>query len=110
LFLKHCSRLYGDYKALTGGLANEALEDMTGGVSSVVNVPDILDSDHFWNEELMNVKKDRLFGCYLWGIKPEWGSQTLVNGAYLVIRAVETPFDSHSRPGSRSRILYFECG
>jgi hypothetical protein len=72
--------MYGDYKALEGGFANEALEDMTGGVSSLINVPDILDPERFWHDELRNVKKDRLFGCYIWGITPEWGSQTLVNG------------------------------
>jgi hypothetical protein len=78
--MKAYAKLYGDYKALDGGRANEALEDMTGGVSSLVNVPDILDPERFWNEELCNVKKDRLFGCFISDIVPEKGSETLVNG------------------------------
>jgi hypothetical protein len=42
---------------------SEALEDLTGGVTSDVLSSNILDKDRFWNEELMQVNKEFLFGC-----------------------------------------------
>jgi hypothetical protein len=33
------------------------------GISNMIHVKDILDIDRFWDEQLLNVQKDRLFGC-----------------------------------------------
>ncbi|KKK17275.1 hypothetical protein ARAM_006364 [Aspergillus rambellii] len=41
----------------------EAIEDLTGGVTSDVLTSNILDKDRFWKEELMQVNKEFLFGC-----------------------------------------------
>jgi len=37
---------------------------LTGGVTSEIFSTDILDKDYFWNEEILKVNKDFLFGCY----------------------------------------------
>jgi hypothetical protein len=44
-------------------LSREAIEDLTGGVSSEVLSNNILDKDRFWREELMKVNDEFLFGC-----------------------------------------------
>jgi hypothetical protein len=41
----------------------EALEDLTGGVTSDILTSNILDKDRFWKEELMKVNDEFLFGC-----------------------------------------------
>lgn len=42
---------------------SEAIEDLTGGVSSEVLSSNILDKDRFWKDELMKVNNEFLFGC-----------------------------------------------
>ena len=43
--------------------ASEAIEDLTGGVTTELFTTDILDKDRFWNDEIMKVNKEFLFGC-----------------------------------------------
>jgi hypothetical protein len=57
---------------------------------------DILDTDKFWNDELLKANKDRLFGCAYNGLdgarSGDWNAQIsgLISGhAYSVLRAVE---------------------
>lgn len=56
-------------RALT--YVREALEDLTGGVTSDVLTSNILDKDRFWKEELMHVNQEFLFGCGT-GIFSNW--------------------------------------
>jgi hypothetical protein len=44
-------------------LGSEAIEDLTGGVTTDVLTSNILDKDRFWKEELMQVNNEFLFGC-----------------------------------------------
>lgn len=63
LLEKAFAKAHGDYSAIEGGFVGEAIEDLTGGVTSEVLSSNILDKDRFWTEELMKVNKEFLFGC-----------------------------------------------
>ncbi|THU94561.1 cysteine proteinase [Dendrothele bispora CBS 962.96] len=96
LIEKAYAKLYGSYAALVGGDASEAIEDLTGGVSTFIPTRDIFDTDRFWNEELLKVNIDRLFGCTyeaLSGVRSgNWSSQVhglVGNYSYSVVRAAE---------------------
>ena len=42
---------------------SEAIEDLTGGVTTELFATDILDKDQFWRDEILKVNEDFLFGC-----------------------------------------------
>ena len=74
----------------------EAIEDLTGGVTTELFTTDILDKDKFWSEEIMKVNKEFLFGCAT-GCFDDWqggGRYTDRKGvvsmhAYSILEAVE---------------------
>ncbi|KAG6850388.1 hypothetical protein H0H93_013943 [Arthromyces matolae] len=88
---KAYAKLHGDYASLADGSALEAVEDLTGGVSTAIINKDILNPDRFWKEELLKANKDRLFGCSCAfrrpkGVRPDG---LVADHAYSVLRAVE---------------------
>ncbi|KAF7325000.1 Calpain catalytic domain-containing protein [Mycena kentingensis (nom. inval.)] len=96
LIEKAYAKLHGSYAALQGGDAAEAIEDLTGAVSTAVFCKDILDPDAFWTKELLKANSDRLFGCGYNTLdssrNSEFGARIsgLVGGhAYSVLRAKE---------------------
>ena len=44
-------------------LCSEAIEDLTGGVTTELFTTDILNKDKFWAEEIMRVNEEFLFSC-----------------------------------------------
>lgn len=52
-------------------LYSEAIEDLTGGVTTELFTSDILDTDKFWTDEIMKVNKEFLFGCST-GVFDNW--------------------------------------
>ncbi|KAF9981625.1 hypothetical protein BGZ75_007016 [Mortierella antarctica] len=63
LMEKAYAKIHGDYETLTGGFTAEGIEDLTGGIASMMFTADILDKDRFWEEEMKQVNKGTLMGC-----------------------------------------------
>ncbi|KAK5108431.1 hypothetical protein LTR62_008318 [Meristemomyces frigidus] len=63
LLEKAFAKAHQDYLAVEGGFVGEAIEDLTGGVTSELHGTDILDRDAFWTDELLQVNEQFLFGC-----------------------------------------------
>lgn len=63
LLEKAYAKAHGDYGSLYGGWIGEALEDLSGGVTTELLASDIFDTDAFWEDELSKVNQEFLFGC-----------------------------------------------
>lgn len=90
--LEKCfAKAHGDYAALEGGFGGEAIEDLTGGVTSEIFTTDILDKEYFWREELLKVNQDFLFGCStgVWGTNLGDRKGIVELHAYSIQKAVE---------------------
>ncbi len=71
-------------------MGREAIEDLTGGVTTELFTTDILDKDKFWHEELMHVNRDFLFGCFTGLFGGVGERRGIIEGhAYSVMKAVE---------------------
>ncbi|KKY27842.1 putative calpain-like protein [Phaeomoniella chlamydospora] len=95
LLEKAYAKLHGDYISIESGFVGEAIEDLTGGVTSEIFATDVLDKDRFWDEELSKANDKFLFGCSTghfsnW-LDPSRGAQTckgiVQKHAYSIIEA-----------------------
>ncbi|KAJ3064282.1 hypothetical protein HDU99_004512, partial [Rhizoclosmatium hyalinum] len=85
LIEKAYAKAHGDYESISGGHGGEAVEDLTGGLCTTFPIEDILDTDKFWNEELLQMQSGKVFFLSLY-----YDTQGLVSGhEYSVLRAVE---------------------
>ncbi|ESK91527.1 cysteineproteinase, partial [Moniliophthora roreri MCA 2997] len=96
LIEKAYAKLHGCYAALSGGEECEAIEDLTGGVSTFIPTNDIFDTDKFWTEELLKANVNRLFGCAYQTLNGTRSgnysakiSGLVGNHSYSVLKAVE---------------------
>ena len=86
LIEKAYAKAHGDYNAIEGGFASEAIEDLTGGVGVIINPEDIMDKDRFWREQLSQVNQKYLFGG---GSTPADSKGFIGNHAYAVLKTWE---------------------
>ncbi|KAJ3296235.1 hypothetical protein HK104_001800, partial [Borealophlyctis nickersoniae] len=113
LLEKAFAKVHGDYEAIDGGLtgyvlaahtllphghvsvfshispSSEAVEDLTGGVTTTMYCKDILDLERFWTEELMQVNRQYLFGVSISKSGGQAPNGLIPGHAYSILRTVE---------------------
>ncbi|KAF7970854.1 hypothetical protein HWV62_22746 [Athelia sp. TMB] len=94
LMEKAFAKLHGDYQALEGESTNEAIEDLTGGISDSIYINDIMDTDLFWTKYLVRANQDMLFSCFIDQPKSSPTNSMYVKGlvmdhGYAVLKALE---------------------
>jgi hypothetical protein len=90
LLEKAYAKAHGDYDAIAGGSPGEAVEDMTGGVTTTIMTNKILNKQKLW-KELLNENKEFVFAASSpWLGKDTEARQGLaLSHAYSVLKAVE---------------------
>lgn len=105
LLEKAYAKIHGDYDAIAGGWSGEAVEDLTGGVTTKILTNRVLRKEKLW-EELIKVGKDFLFSASSPSSSPYGNDSDALKGlalshAYSVLKAV----DEEDENGKKYRLI-----
>lgn len=89
LLEKAYAKAHGDYNAIAGGWSGEAVEDMTGGLTTTIATKRVLRKDKLW-KELVNGDGNFVFALSALGFAAAQSASGVVLGhAYSILRATE---------------------
>jgi len=91
LLEKAYAKAHGDYDAIKGGFPGEAVEDMTGGVTTTLATNKVLSREKLW-QDLLNVNKDFVIAASSlssYGSDSDAKRGIALNHAYSVLKATE---------------------
>ncbi|XP_014558153.1 hypothetical protein COCVIDRAFT_14665 [Bipolaris victoriae FI3] len=103
LLEKAYAKIHGDYGAIAGGWSGEAVEDLTGGVTTKILTNRVLRKEKLW-EELLKVGKDFLFSASSpssYGDDSDALKGLALSHAYSVLKAV----DEKDENGKKYRLV-----
>lgn len=82
--------MHGDYEAIDGGWSGTAIEDLTGGVTTMVAGNGVLRKDRLWREFVKSGEVDGEF-VFALSARSGWSAQNgiTLGHAYSVIQATE---------------------
>ncbi|TDZ15111.1 Calpain-type cysteine protease DEK1 [Colletotrichum orbiculare MAFF 240422] len=97
LLEKAYAKVHGDYESISGGWPGEAVEDMTGGVTSTIATNRVLRKDKLW-KELVNSDGEFVFALAAMGTGWDWQKSGLALGhAYSILQSREEVSDDGKR-------------
>lgn len=95
LMEKAYAKAHGDYNAIAGGWSGEAVEDMTGGVTTTISTTRVLKKDKLW-KELAFGNGDFVFALSALG-NTDTASGVVLGHAYSILRATEEVDENGTR-------------